>query len=81
MITVAVHGIDWDTSDWDCELVEGPHSANVPDLPGDVEELDVDADAGYSNGQMEDAICDSLSEQYGFAVNGFESWERVTFNA
>jgi hypothetical protein len=77
MIAVAVHGIDWDTSDWDCELVEGPHSANVPDLPEDVEEFYVDVDDGCSDWQVEDAICDSLSDQYGFTVNGFESWERV----
>jgi len=74
MIAVAVYGIDWDTEDVEV--------AKLPDPPPEnVEYLEVDADDGFSLSQIADVISEALSDEYGFLVNGFESWERVKLNA
>lgn len=75
MITVAVHDIDWDTSDYDDDAYD-PCSPNIPDLPKYVERLEIDA-AGDSPVDVCDAITDALSDEYGFCVNGFGKWRKV----
>lgn len=62
---VNIHDIKWDTDDWDCELSEGPHSANVPDLPSEIEEAEIEWDSEYD---ADDAICKWLSDKYGFSI-------------
>ena len=62
---VNIHDIEWDTDDWDCELSEGPHSANVPDLPDEIEEAEIE---WGPDDDPDEAICEWLSKRYGFCV-------------
>lgn len=68
---IAVTNIDWDFTDDTYDATE------PPDLPENVERLEIDADAGDSPADICDAITDALSAEYGFCVNGFGTWRKV----
>ena len=72
---VNITDIDWDTSYWDSELTEGPHSANVPDLPTEIEDAEIEWDDETED--PEEVIGDWLSDTYGFCVNSFSYEENV----
>ena len=72
-----VTNIDWDTSDYDDDDYD-PASPNIPDLPSEIEDMDVrlDPDEADNEDYIEEAISDWLSDVYGVCVNSF-SYEEV----
>ena len=70
MIAVAVYDINWDVNG------DNYDAADPPDLPENVEHLEIDVSTSDLPVDICDAITDALSDEYGFLVNGFGSWRK-----
>ena len=73
IVEANVFDIDWDTWDEDFDEARDPKDLGLPSRVNHVRvEIENNVKEGIDGAELEERLCDEVSDQYGFLINSFD---------
>lgn len=73
IVEANVFDIDWDTEDEDFDEDRDPKDLGLPSRVNHVQvEIENNVKEGIDRDELEERLCDEVSDQYGFLINSFD---------